>query len=137
MNWCSSLGMIIGNVPYQSWGLGDWKLGFWSENWYVLVTYEARIRPSNSELIFQLWFDKNRPPNCQIRPPIFLSVKTGKHSHFHLFLFWTAFGVNMKVVDNWVSFLMALVWLENDFWILSYDGNSPGGYWENFMKNLL
>ena len=34
-------------------------------------------------------FNKNRPPNCQIWPPIFLSVKSGKHSHFHPFLFWT------------------------------------------------
>ena len=80
------------NNPF--WVIGGSKLGFWSENWSVPVSCEARIRPPNcqnrppnSELIFQLWFVKNRPPNCQIRPPMFLSVKTGKHSHFHLFLF--------------------------------------------------
>ena len=34
------------------------------------------------------------------------------------------FGVNMKAVDNFVSFPMALVWRENDFWFLSYDENT-------------
>jgi len=48
---------------------------------------------------------------------------------FTHFCFELAFGVNKKVVDNWVSFLMALVWLENDFYNLSYDGNSPSGSW--------
>jgi hypothetical protein len=36
-----------------------------------------------------------------------------------------AFGVNMKVLDNCVSFPVALVLLENDFWFLSYDENTP------------
>ena len=35
-------------------------------------------------------------------------------------------GVNMKVLDNFVSFLVALVWRENDVWSLSYDENTTG-----------
>jgi hypothetical protein len=31
----------------------------------------------------------------------------------------------MKVLDNFVSFPLALVWLENDFLFLSYDENTP------------
>jgi len=31
----------------------------------------------------------------------------------------------MKVLDNFVSFPMALVLLENDFWFSSYDENTP------------
>jgi len=31
----------------------------------------------------------------------------------------------MKVLDNFVSFPMALVGCENKFWFLSYDENTP------------
>ena len=55
---------------------------------------------------------------------------------FAHFCFELAFGVNMKVLDNWVSFPMALVWLENVLWILSYDKNTPSGSWRNFKENL-
>ena len=44
---------------------------------------------------------------------------------FTHFCFELAFGVNMKVLDNFISFPMTLVWLENDFWFLSYDENNP------------
>jgi hypothetical protein len=30
----------------------------------------------------------------------------------------------MEVIDNLVIFLMVLVWLENDSWILSYEENA-------------
>jgi len=43
---------------------------------------------------------------------------------FALFCFELAFGVNMKVLDIFVSFSMALVLHENDFWFLSYDENT-------------
>jgi len=33
---------------------------------------------------------------------------------FTRFCFELASGVNMEVVDNWFSFPVALVWLEND-----------------------
>jgi len=36
-----------------------------------------------------------------------------------------AFGVNMTVFDNFVSFPMALVLRENNLWFLSYDENTP------------
>jgi len=41
---------------------------------------------------------------------------------FTPFLFGLGFGVNMKVLDNFVSFPMDLVWLKNDFYILRYGG---------------
>jgi len=41
---------------------------------------------------------------------------------FTHFYFELAFGVNMKVLDNFVSFPMALV--SRDFLILSYDENT-------------
>jgi len=44
------------------------------------------------------------------------------------------FGVNMKAVDNFFSFPMALVWRENDFWFLSYDENTPRRSYGNLMK---
>jgi len=40
----------------------------------------------------------------------------------------------MKVLDNFVSFIVAFVLLENVLWILSYDGNTPSGSWGNFKK---
>jgi len=50
---------------------------------------------------------------------------------FTRFCFELAFGANIKVVDNWVIFLMALEWLKNVLWILSYDKNTPSVFWEN------
>ena len=48
--------------------------------------------------------------------------------------FKLAFGVDMKVLDNWISFPMDLVWLENVLFIFSYDENTPSMSWKNFMK---
>ena len=53
---------------------------------------------------------------------------------FTHFCFELAFDVNMKVLDNFVSFPMDLVWLEFFLWILSYDENTPSGSWRNFKK---
>jgi len=53
---------------------------------------------------------------------------------FRKFLFWIGFWCNMEVLDNCVSFQLTLVWLENDFYILSYDENTPRRSWWNFMK---
>jgi len=44
---------------------------------------------------------------------------------FTCFCFELAFGVNMKVLDNCVSFPMASVLRDNDLWFLSYDENTP------------
>jgi len=35
----------------------------------------------------------------------------------------------MKVLAKCVSFSMILVWLGNDFWIWSYDENTPSRFW--------
>jgi len=40
----------------------------------------------------------------------------------------------MKVLDNWISFPMALVWLENVLCIFSYVKNAPSRSWKNFTK---
>jgi len=40
----------------------------------------------------------------------------------------------MKVVGMDVSFLIDLVSLKNDFYILSYDENTPSRSWWNFTK---
>jgi len=53
---------------------------------------------------------------------------------FACFCFELAFGVNMKVLDNWISFPMALVWHQHEFYILSYDENTPRRSWWNFTK---
>jgi len=53
---------------------------------------------------------------------------------FTLFCFELAFGVNMKVLGNWISFPMALVWLENVPCIFSYVKNTPSRSWKNFTK---
>ena len=53
---------------------------------------------------------------------------------FTHFYFELAFGVNIKGLDNFVSFPMALNWLENDLWILSYDEITPSGSWRNFKE---
>ena len=45
-------------------------------------------------------------------------------AYFTCFCFELGFGVNMKVVDNCVSFLMALVWLQNHSQNLSYGQNT-------------
>ena len=50
---------------------------------------------------------------------------------FTRFCFELASGVHIEVVDNWVIFLMALEWLENVLWNLSYDKNTPSVFWEN------
>ena len=86
---------------------------------------------------------QNRPPNCQTRPPNsglffqFGSTKIGPQmlqfghrfsvrqiwktfTFFALFCFELVFGVNIKVLDNWISFPIDLVWYQNDFifWVM-------------------
>ena len=64
-------------------------------------------------------------PKCCNLAPIFCQANLKNIRIFALFCFELAFGVNMKVLDNFVRFPMALVWRENDFWFLSYDENTP------------
>ena len=53
---------------------------------------------------------------------------------FTHFCFELAFGVNIKVLDNFVNFPMSLVWLEKVFWTLSYDENTLSGSLRNFKE---
>jgi hypothetical protein len=55
-------------------------------------------------------------------------------SLFTLFYFELAFGEHMKVLDKDISFLMDLVLLKNDFYILSFSENTPSRSWCNFTK---
>jgi len=56
------------------------------------------------------------------------------YAFFTHFCFELAFSVNMKVLDNCVIFPVALILLENDFYILSYDENTPSRSWRNFKE---
>jgi len=80
------------------------KFGIWVDEIRVFLS-EKRI----VKLIFELlWSPKSATD--------FLSGQSRKtFAFFALFCFELAFGVNMKVLDNFVSFPMGLVWLENDF----------------------
>jgi len=53
---------------------------------------------------------------------------------FTHFCFELAFDINMKVLDNFISFPMALFGLENVLWILSYFKNTPSRSWKNLTK---
>ena len=74
--------------------------------------------------------------SCARHGPFVLSGLRFSHflCFFTHFCFELAFGVNMKVLDNFVSFPMDLVWIENILWILSYDENTPSGSWRNFKE---
>jgi len=48
---------------------------------------------------------------------------------FTRFCFELAFGINMKVSENFISFSKALSRFENTLWILIYDENSPSESW--------
>jgi len=79
-------------------------------------------------LVITPWHD------FQIRDTISVNHFPRSPLFFTLFWFKLAFGVNMKVLDNWISFPMTLVWLENVLWILSYVKNTPSRSWKNFTK---
>jgi len=72
-----------------------------------LNSCEAQNRPPNCQnwpnilsSFSSFWFDKNRPPNVTVRPPIFRQAKLENIHIFTPFYFELAFGVNMKVLDN-------------------------------------
>ena len=56
---------------------------------------------------------------------------------FTRFCFELTFGINMKVLKDFISFPMALSWLENTLWILIYDGNTPSKSWRILKKLML
>jgi hypothetical protein len=49
---------------------------------------------------------------------------------FPRFCFDLVFGLNMKVVDNFIGFPKALVWHGNDFWFISYEDNTLSKFYE-------
>jgi hypothetical protein len=53
---------------------------------------------------------------------------------FHHLLFWTGLWCKMKVLDNFVTFPMALGLLENVLWFLWYEENTPSRSWRNFKE---
>ena len=89
---------------------------------------------------------RERPCVCMARAVCTLCLFFGTAVHavrtsvfaflcfFTHFCFELAFGVSMKVLGNFVSFPMDLVWLENVLWILSYDENTPSGSSRNFKE---
>ena len=135
-NWCSGCKIILGNVSYQIWDLGRWNSGilkwkthcqadFWTVVKPKIGHRTAKLSHRFSELFFQFGSAKIRPRMLQFGPQFSVRPIWKTFAFFALFYFELAFGVNMKVLDNFVRFPMALVWRENDFWFLSYDENTP------------
>jgi len=120
------------------WALGNQKLGFLGENG---VFHESRIFENcqNSPLrvggefcLCELAMASEMLAMASCTVTTFI-VSSSCVFCTHL-CFKLAFGVNMKVLDNWVGFPMALVWLENVLWILSYVKNTPSRSSKNFTK---
>jgi len=94
----------------------------------------AKLGHRFSELFFQFGSTKIGPQILQFGPRFSVTKIWKTFTFFALFCFELAFGVNMKVLDNFVSFPMDLVGLENDFYILIYDENTPSRSWRNFKE---
>ena len=95
-------------------GILGWKMGF-SQELPVIARHGK-------------WFA--RGASCTVTTsPISRSCVLFIHFCFEL-----AFNVNMKVLDNYISFSVALVWFENEFNILSYFENTPSRSWRNFKE---
>ena len=122
----------INNLWEQIWMLGDQNLGFWVKNGVKTVT--------TGENSLETCYWQNLSGTFSQSAKISLSAKLHSDSIpcfvflrlFHTFLFWIGLWCKHEVLDNWISFPMALVWHQNHFQILSYDGNTPSRYWRNF-----
>jgi len=79
-------------------------------------------------LVIKSWHD------FQNRDTIYVNRFPRSPLFFTLFCFELAFGVSIKVLDNWIRFPMTLVWLENVLWILINVKNTPSRSWKNFTK---
>jgi hypothetical protein len=84
--------------------------------------------------IASAWAQQDSPSWVTVLLCLRLSaVRTSVFAAFLCFspLFWfeLAFCVNLKVLANFVSFPIALVWLEIVLWILSYDENTSSMVW--------
>jgi len=133
------------------WGSGKLFWDSWNLNFSVYYDRakcqervgenEIKIRSTVSILHAKWWNRKicdvrrARPCVCTARSCMLSGLWFLRFlSFFTLFYFELAFGVNMKVLDNFVRFPLALIWLENVLWILSYDENTPSRSWRNFKE---
>ncbi|KEH19753.1 hypothetical protein MTR_8g467720 [Medicago truncatula] len=82
------------------------KNKFWNQIWALV---KSKLRFLGEKWVF--------PESCTVTA----SSVSCSCVFFTRFRFELGFGVKMKVVDNFVSFPMALAWRENDFWFRSYD----------------
>ena len=122
-----------------------WEIDFWEVETWISVDYDRgkcqeRVGENGTEIHLTVWFLrekwwnrkwKNGKPVLSAEhgrawfstgranllfPCVLAGLRFSRFLYFFThFCFELAFDVNMKVVDNWVSFLMALVGLENDF----------------------
>ena len=128
--WCMFLCCFSYYVAYRTckhcsnsfWVIRGSKIGFWGEKWCKNRNSLCQIVLRFCQIVLRLFTNENANFDPENRTPIFQIVLRFDSFPcfaflrlFHPFLFWLAFGVNMKVVDNWVSFLLALEWLENYF----------------------
>jgi len=97
-----------------------WKTDFWTwccQNRAAIVAAVSRFSWQNVQ-----WFlDIKSCRGFQNRDTIIMNHSLRNSLFFStLFCFELPFGVNMKVLDNLVSFSMALVWLEMfcGFWVM-------------------
>jgi len=124
------------------WDVGGSKFGFWGEKWFKPVKNCAElmtVRLSEPEARCK----RTTTGSSSLKRNILRSSEMLSDSIpcfvflclFHPFLFWIGLWCkHEKVLDNFVSFPMDLVWLENALWILSYDENTPSGSWRNFRE---
>jgi len=119
--------------------LGDQNLGFgvkngstpWKimQNWWLFAS-ARRKRALSKQLLEVVRLSEQSFAQAKCSLTVFpVSCSCIFFTHF---CFELAFGVNMKVLDNWISFSMDLVWHQNDFYSLSYDENTPSRSWRNF-----
>ena len=122
--------------------VGGSKFGFWGEKWFKTEKNCAELMTvclSEPEVSCK----RTATGSSSLKRNILRSSEMLSDNSpffaflclFHPFLFWIGLWCkHEKVLDNFVSFPMDLVWLENALWILSYDENTSSGSWRNFKE---
>jgi len=82
-------------------------------NWVKQFKSDYMVKNTFLKLILTLHVSSKSAPNCQNWAVLLDHLE--KFNFFTIFLFELGFGVNMKVVDMDVRFLVALVWLHYNF----------------------
>jgi len=106
------------------WDVGGSKFGFWGEK--LCRTDDCLFKRSVSEHLLEV-IHLSEKSFAQAKCSLTTFPVSRSYVFFTCFYFELAFGVNMKVLDNFVRFPMDLMSLENVFWILCYDENTPSG----------